>query len=139
MTRRMASAIPAASVPRRTPVDSYILDELARRGVLAAAPATDEEYVRRIYLDLTGRVPRIDETRAFLADLRPDKRDQLVDRLLNSPEFTDRWTLFFDDLFQVTASLTNVFRDAPGTINYHNWVYNSVQAHNRSHKWLASC
>lgn len=62
--------------------------------VLAAAqtgpvspPADDAEFLRRVYLDLVGRIPSVDEARSFLADTDPNKRAALIDRLLDSPEF----------------------------------------------------
>ena len=66
------------------------IDELvAQRWMLeqaeAAALSDDSEFVRRIYLDLTGVIPRVAEVREFLADARPDKRQQLIERLLASP------------------------------------------------------
>lgn len=66
------------------------IDELLTARIKAArldpAPrAGDEEFVRRVYLDLTGAVPRVNEVRAFLADQRPDKRARLIDALLDSP------------------------------------------------------
>ncbi|MCO6457596.1 MAG: DUF1549 domain-containing protein, partial [Pirellulaceae bacterium] len=58
--------------------------------------AGDSEFLRRIYLDLTGRVPSIEATRAFLADASPDKRQRLVDQLLASPAFSRHMTNLFD-------------------------------------------
>jgi hypothetical protein len=67
--------------------------------------------------------------RTFLADRSPDKRDRLIDQLLDSPAFYDRWTMYFDDLFQVASSLSNVYRDTRGSNTFHTWVLNSVQSH----------
>lgn len=58
--------------------------------------AGDSEFLRRIYLDLTGRVPSIEATRAFLADASPDKRQRLVDQLLASPAFSRHMANLFD-------------------------------------------
>ena len=62
----------------------------ARMGGEAAAPADDGEFVRRIYLDLSGTLPSPDQTRRFLADASADKRTQLIDRLLAAPEYPQR-------------------------------------------------
>jgi hypothetical protein len=108
-------------------VDTYVFTELTRHGVFSAPLSSDEEFLRRIYIDLTGRIPSIGEVRSFLGDNAPDKRDRLIDALLTSSEFNDRWTMYFDDLFQVTAYLSNVERDLPGTLTFHRWVYDSVR------------
>ena len=61
-----------------------------------APPASDADFVRRIYLDLTGVIPTPEETRAFLADQTPDKRAKMVEALLASPAFNRHLTLTFD-------------------------------------------
>jgi hypothetical protein len=66
-------------------VDEWIEQRLRDAGVTPARQCTDSEFVRRAYLDLIGVVPRIGEVRAFLADPRTDKRQRLIDELLDSP------------------------------------------------------
>ena len=60
--------------------------------VKPAAPADDAEFMRRIYLDLTGTIPPVSEVRAFLADTAADKRRRLIDRLLNGPDYVSHFT-----------------------------------------------
>src|SRR5215207_3278411 len=63
-------------------------------GAKASGPvaerATDDEFLRRVYLDLTGSIPTADEARKFLDDKAADKREKLIDRLLASPEYARR-------------------------------------------------
>ena len=66
-------------------IDARIAEKLKSAGMEAAPPADDAEFLRRVYLDLTGVVPRVAEVRAVLADTRPDKRARLIDSLLESP------------------------------------------------------
>jgi hypothetical protein len=68
-------------------IDEHLARTFQTRGMTPAPAADDAEYLRRVYLDLAGRIPRIDEVRDFLADKRPDKRTRLVERLLASPAF----------------------------------------------------
>jgi hypothetical protein len=68
---------------RRT--DELVQAKIAAAGMKPAALAGDEEFVRRVYLDLTGAIPRVNEVRAFLADQQPNKRQKLIDTLLDSP------------------------------------------------------
>lgn len=66
-------------------IDALLEAEWAASKIEPAPPATDGEFLRRAYLDLTGVIPRVAEVRAFLADDRPDKRTRLIDDLLASP------------------------------------------------------
>jgi hypothetical protein len=70
-------------------IDGHLARSLRADGVEPAPPADDAEFLRRVYLDVAGRIPRVDEARAFLADTRADKRDRLVDRLLASPAYAN--------------------------------------------------
>jgi len=68
-------------------VDTFIEQRLADEGVTPAPIAEDAEFLRRVTLDLAGRIPIAEETRAFLADGSTEKRTALVDRLLSEPDF----------------------------------------------------
>jgi hypothetical protein len=109
--RKFASTQPAATVhpttlPRRSFIDDEILGKLAQLNVPAAPLTTDEEFVRRIYLDLTGRIPSPSDVRGFIADQSEGKRDQLIEKLLRTQEFADRWAVWFADLIQNTERLS---------------------------------
>jgi hypothetical protein len=67
-------------------IDARILAALDADKVTPAGPASDAEFLRRVTLDVLGRIPTVAEARAFLADQSPDKRERLVDRLLASPQ-----------------------------------------------------
>ncbi|WP_020474298.1 DUF1549 domain-containing protein [Zavarzinella formosa] len=77
-------------------IDQKIAAGLANYDQLAAPLAGDAEFLRRITLDLTGRIPPAAETRAFLADKSSDKRTKLIDKLLASPEYARRMQEYFD-------------------------------------------
>jgi hypothetical protein len=107
------------------PVKNFI-DELAWRkhralNILPSPPADDATFLRRAYLDAIGRLPTPDEVRRFLADTDPQKRDRLVDELLERPEYADRWANLWADLLRPnpyrvgiksTLSLDTFLRDA---------------------------
>ncbi|WP_417384229.1 DUF1549 domain-containing protein [Gimesia sp.] len=76
-----------AGPPLHETIDRLIQSQTADYTQLASPLSDDAEFLRRIYLDLTGRIPTIEQTRAFLNDQRPDKRVVLVDQLLNSAEY----------------------------------------------------
>lgn len=68
-------------------IDANIHEQLQKDKVSLAPPTDDAEYLRRVYLDLNGRIPTIEQTRAFLDNKAPDKRGKLVEELLASPLF----------------------------------------------------
>ncbi len=78
-------------------IDRLLDSAWKKAGVKPAKPATDEEYLRRAYLDLLGRIPSVQEARAFLQTREPNKRDKLVDYLLEHEDypknFGTQWTI----------------------------------------------
>ena len=82
-------------------IDEHIFSRIEQSGMEAAALSSDTEFLRRVTLDLTGRIPDADTVVAFVADTNRAKRDALIDGLAVSPEYVDRWTMFFGDLFRL--------------------------------------
>ncbi|MEZ6132994.1 MAG: DUF1549 and DUF1553 domain-containing protein [Planctomycetaceae bacterium] len=74
-------------------IDDLFMATWKTENVVAAAPASDAEFLRRLHLDLGGRIPAISDVRDFLADTDPEKRQQAVDRLLDSPAFVRHFTI----------------------------------------------
>jgi Protein of unknown function (DUF1549) len=105
---RTAALVAPQDMPRKNFIDNILFNRMARDGVSSAALCTDAEFIRRVTLDLTGRIPAADEVTQFLADSAPNKRDLLVDRLVNTSEYIDKWTMFFGDLFKNSAFATNI-------------------------------
>ncbi|WP_020475457.1 DUF1549 and DUF1553 domain-containing protein [Zavarzinella formosa] len=87
-------------VPTENLIDRFVVEKLNRLKILPSVPATDEEYLRRVFLDLIGLQPKPDEIRAFLADTDPNKRRKIADALFERPEFVDHWSLKWGDLLQ---------------------------------------
>lgn len=85
----------AAEGPSADELAARIDERVERRsrdlGLESAPAADDAEFVRRAHLDFIGRIPRVAEVRAFLADPAPDKRARLIDRLLADPRFARHW------------------------------------------------
>ncbi len=81
-------------------IDELVAAEWKRVGAGPAPLAADSEFLRRVYLDLIGTLPRPDEVRAFLASALPDKRSKVIDDLLERPEYTDYWALKWGDLLR---------------------------------------
>jgi len=90
----------------RSAIDPWIAAGFAARQVPPAADATRETLVRRLYFDLIGLPPTVDEIDAFLADESPDSTPRLVERLLASPRFGERWSRHWLDVARYGESLT---------------------------------
>src|SRR5579859_4135896 len=73
-------------------IDKHIADGWQANGVTAAPVANDAEFLRRVYLDLAGRIPRVHEVRDFLDDRRPNKRRQKIEELLSGPGYVQHFT-----------------------------------------------
>lgn len=73
-------------------IDRHLASGWDANKVLPAPPASDAEFVRRVYLDLAGRIPAVAEVRAFLDDRRPDKRRLLIEQLLDGPRYVTHFT-----------------------------------------------
>ena len=73
-------------------IDQIIAARWTAAKVEPAPPTDDAEFLRRVYLAVGGRIPSVAEARAFLADKAPDKRQRLVERLLDSPGYVNHFT-----------------------------------------------
>ena len=89
-----------AELPRNNEIDDFVWEKLKLLGMLPSPPASEATLHRRTYLRLIGRLPTADETRAYLADTSPDKRERMVDQLLARPEYADFWANKWADLLR---------------------------------------
>ena len=87
-------------LPVHNKIDQLVWDKLKLLGMLPSAQTSDATFHRRAYLRAIGRLPKPAETRAFLSDQSPSKRQDLVDRLLDQPEYADFWANKWADLLR---------------------------------------
>ena len=126
--RRRAVRIPAlGTLPVANFIDTQIGAKLAASGIAPAAMAGDEEFLRRITLDLTGTIPTTADVQAFLADTSSDKRAKKIDALLHSNAFVDRWTLWFGDLIQNVQVSNNSREYYIGKNAYYTWIREAIR------------
>jgi hypothetical protein len=108
--------------PRRNWIDDLVLAKLRELNLPPSPRCADGEFVRRAFLDTIGVLPTPEETRTFLADARADKRDRLIDALLQRPEFVDYWTYKWSDLLLVTKRKLPL----PAMWAYFKWIRDQV-------------
>ncbi len=110
-------------------IDKYIFAKLQSEGVTPAGKINDYEFIRRVTLDLTGRVPVMERVQSFVADKSADKRAKLVEELLASPVWVDKWTYYFGDRLKNNANMasTGTRRFAQGREAFNKWIRDSVQ------------
>lgn len=105
-------------------IDDMVYKKLQRVKVAPSDICSDDEFVRRLYLDLTGLPPKAEQVTAFLADQRESKtkRDELIDKLVGGPEFVEFWTNKWADLLQVNRK----FLGEEGSIALREWIKQSL-------------
>lgn len=129
--------VPPDNMPRKNFVDNLIFGKVQSAGVESAPLCSDEEFIRRVTLDLTGRIPSPSEVTSFLSNQSANKRDLLIDSLLNSTEFVDKWALFFGDLYKNTSQSSNIGRFVGGREAFHKFIYDSIEQ-NKSYAQMAT-
>lgn len=114
-------SLPAAyyeALPRANFVDDLVYDQLQRLKIRVSDPAGDATFLRRVYTDVIGRIPTADEARAFLDSDHPEKREQLIDALLERPEYIDHWANQWADLLRPNPYRVGI----KAVLNYDNWI-----------------
>jgi hypothetical protein len=116
--------VPPYTFEPRTLVDRYTLKKWQELGIVPSPLCTDNEFIRRAYLDITGTLPTPEQVRAFLADPSPDKRDKLIDQLLETPEYSYFFAHKWADILRVQRGDQNI--RAEGTFAFHSWIQDSL-------------
>ncbi|MFI4849803.1 MAG: PSD1 and planctomycete cytochrome C domain-containing protein [Gimesia chilikensis] len=113
--------------PLRNPIDAFIASRLQAAGVQPAPPADRRTLIRRLYLDLVGLLPPPDEVEAFVAETDPQSYEKLVDKLLASPHFGERWGRYWLDMARYADS-SGYLGDGmrPHVWVYREWVIDAI-------------
>lgn len=111
------------------PIDRFIAAKLSAQGISPSKPAERNALIRRLSLDLLGLLPAPDDVTEFVADDRPDAYERLVDRLLASPHFGERWGRHWLDLARYADS-DGYEKDLPRPFayRYRDWVIGAFNA-----------
>ena len=111
----------------RGPIDRFVLNKLESRHWQPARPAPRSVLVRRLYFDLTGLPPSPEEVAAFESDASPDAYERLVDRLLASPRYGERWAQHWLDVIRFAETEGFEYdRHLPGAWRFRDFVIDSL-------------
>ena len=104
-------------------IDALVKQKLSSEGLKRNKRTKDSVFVRRVYLDIVGRIPSLEETQAFLTSKNKSKREDLIDELLDSYGRTSRQFNFWADLLRITSQMGNGLSGQP----YIDFVKDSLQ------------
>ena len=115
-------------VAATTKVDELVLAKLSKIGAVPSNVCTDEEFLRRVSLDIAGTLPSSAEVRAFLSDSSNDKRSRKVEELLATPAYAARWTTMLCDITGNNDTQLNNITAARGKASqeWYDWIYKRV-------------
>jgi hypothetical protein len=113
------------------PVDRFLAAAHAKHGLTASSPADRAMLLRRVYLDLIGLPPAREELHAFLADTSPDAYEKVVDRLLASPQYGERWARHWMDVWRYSdwygrRAVPDVMNSYPRIWRWRDWIVRSL-------------
>lgn len=118
--------IPSYTFEAKTLVDRFTQKKWQELGIVPSDLASDEVFIRRVFHDVTGTLPTPAQVKEFLNDKSADKRDKLIDRLVETPEysylFANRWA----DVLRVKRGNNQNQNRAFGTFAFHNWIRESI-------------
>jgi len=104
-------------------IDTLVNENLHKLRILPSEICTDDEFVRRAFIDIAGVFPQAAEIKTFIADTSPTKRAALVDSLLERKEFTELWVMKWAELLQIRSAINNnqppFYKNA---LLYYNWL-----------------
>jgi hypothetical protein len=110
-------------VPENNYVDTLVNNKLKKLRMVPSELCTDEEFIRRAYLDIVGKLPTSEDFAKFTADADPQKREKVVDELLQRKEFTEIWVMKFAELLQIRTTLTVSYKSM---LLYFNWLQDKI-------------
>lgn len=110
-------------IPEDHYIDQRINAKLRNLRIQPSELCSDAEFIRRVSLDICGTVPTVDELETFVANVDPQKREKLVDQLLNRKEFVEMWVMKWSELLQVRSTLQVSYKS---TLLYYNWLREKI-------------
>jgi mono/diheme cytochrome c family protein len=112
--------------PPNNYIDGLVADKVHRLRIIPSGLCSDEVFLRRASLDITGTIPTEEEYLAFTADSTPDKRAKLIDALLERKEFTELWVMKWAELLQIRTINNGNQMSYKATLLYYNWLQERI-------------
>jgi hypothetical protein len=110
-------------LPENNYIDGHMHNKLKNLRIIPSELCTDEEFIRRVTLDVTGRLPTVEEYNAFLANVDPKKREKLVDELLTRKEFVEIWVMKWAELLTIRTTNQISYKSM---LLYYTWLQERV-------------
>ena len=121
------------TVPPANFIDEQVFAQQRLLGIPASKPSADHVFLRRVTIDIAGRIPTLEETDAFLASKDPKKRAKLIDRLLELPEYADYFAGKWTGILRNKGGLDWQSRE---TYAFHDWIRQSLAANRPFNQWV---
>jgi hypothetical protein len=120
-------------VPENNYVDTLINAKLKKLRVAPSELCTDEQFLRRVSIDIVGVLPTPEEYAKFMGNAAPNKREQLVDELLGRKEFAELWVMKWAELLQIRSSNQVSYK---ATLLYYNWLQDKIARNVPVNEWV---
>jgi len=115
------------NIEARNYIDELVYNKLKKIRIVPSEVASDNVFLRRVYLDSIGRLPTTHELKDFQADLSTGKRERLIDELINKPEFADMWVMKWAELLRVRTIQDNGdFFSEKNAMGYYTWLREQI-------------
>ncbi|MCE9562109.1 MAG: DUF1549 domain-containing protein, partial [Planctomycetes bacterium] len=121
------------NVPENNYIDKLVNSKLKKLRIAPSDLCSDEAYLRRVYVDIIGVLPTVEEYTRFMSNASPNKRDLLVDELLGRKEFAELWVMKWAELLQIRSSNAVSYK---ATLLYYNWLQDKVARNVPVNEWV---
>jgi hypothetical protein len=119
--------------PEKNYIDTLVNAKLKNLRIAPSATCSDEVFLRRIFIDLTGMLPSVEEYKTFMTNKSADKREQLVKDLMERKEFSELWVLKWAELLQIRSSNQVSYK---ATLLYYNWLQDRIARNVPLNQWV---
>jgi hypothetical protein len=120
-------------VPENNYIDALVFNKLKKLRIAPSELCTDEEFLRRVCVDITGVLPTAEEYQRFMSDAAPNKREKLVDELLGRKEFAELWVLKWAELLQIRSSQQVSYK---AMLLYYGWLQDKIANNVPVDQWV---
>ncbi|HMC66962.1 MAG TPA: DUF1549 domain-containing protein, partial [Gemmataceae bacterium] len=120
-------------VPEHNYIDTFVHAKLKKLRIEPSGLCTDEEFLRRVFIDVVGQMPTVEDYRKFMADPASNKREKLIDELLSRKEFAELWVMKWAELLQVHSSPYVSYK---AMLLYFTWLQDKIARNVPVNEWV---